>query len=301
MRRHLPFAFLVVCVAPAWAANPFSEIMKGVKSSLSGTNVIIGTVEVTSPFPGLLTCFKDTPSGAISRRPIQSPSEGEGFPVLITTRSGEMSTGQCAELQKKGLLTLPGNAAGGTASAVSPGYRSIRDTELDGFFERHPQPGAGKWVEWPRVAITLLDAPAWGKDKQNVHQFKFPSSACWSFSARIWESAQQSRDVPAFQYCTSSPLTKHGGDSEMTYQVWSGIVGGSSAMRTTGSSGIERTAEPLWPDTPLPVGSRAGQAFVNPATFNGLILYMLMYDTGIDFNLEDHRVWVNVPEELLKR
>ena len=301
MRRQLLFLLLASSSA-AQAANPFSEILKGVKSSLAGTNVVIGTVEVMSPFQGIVTCFKDTPGGAISRRPIQSLTEAEGFPSLIATRSGVVTTAQCSELQKKGLLTPAGGAAtAGAAGGSKLPYRSIHDTELDGIFERHPQPGGGKWVEWPRIALTLLDAPAWGTDKQNVHQFKFPSAACWSFSARIWDSEKVSRDVPPFQYCTSPPLTKHGGDSEMVYQVWSGIVGGSSAMRTQGSSGIQRTEGPLWPDTPLPVGTRAGQAFVNPATFNGMILYMLMYDTGIDFNLEDHRVWVNVPESMMKR
>jgi hypothetical protein len=297
------FAFLLASSGAVSAANPFSEIMKGVKSTLAGTNVVIGTVEVMSPFPGIVTCFKDTPGGAISRGPIQSLTQAEGFPSLIVTRSGVVTTAQCAELQKQGLLASATGAAGGAAGGTAPPYRSIHDTELDGFFERHPQPGGGKWVEWPRVAITLTDAPAWGKDKQNVHHFKFPSTACWTFSARIWESEKKSRDIAPFQYCTSSPLTVHGGDSEMVYQVWSGIVGGSSGLTSTNarsSSGIQRTEGPLWPDTPLPVGTRAGQAFVNQATFNGMILYMLMYDTGIDFNVEDHRVWVNVPESLMK-
>ena len=303
MRRHLLFAFLIASLNCAQAANPFSEIMKGVKSSLAGTNVVIGTVEVMSPFPGIVTCFKDTPGGAISRRPIQSLTEAEGFPSLIATRDGVVTTGQCAELQKKGLLVPPGGTSVGAAGGSALPYRSIRDTELNGFFERHPQPGGGKWVEWPRVAITLTDAPAWGRDKQNLHQFKFPSAGCWTFRARIWESEKKSRDIAPFQYCTSPPLTKHGGDSEMVYQVWSGIVGGSSGLTSTNaksSSGIQRTEGPQWPDTPLPVGTRAGQAFVNQATFNGMILYMVMYDTGIDFNLQDHRAWVNVPESMMR-
>lgn len=120
----------------------------------------------------------------------------------------------------------PGGTSVGAAGGSALPYRSIRDTELNGFFERHPQPGGGKWVEWPRVAITLTDAPAWGRDKQNVHQFKFPSAGCWTFRARIWESEEKSRDIAPLPYCAESPpLTKHGGDSEMVYQVWSGIVG----------------------------------------------------------------------------
>ena len=148
------------------------------------------------------------------------------------------------------------------------------------------------------MALTLVDAPAWGKDKRNVHQFKFPSFACWTYRARVWESAEKSRDIPAIHYCTSPPFTVHGGDDAMVYQVWSGIVGGSSSMNTRGSTGVERTEGPNWPDTPLPVAKRAGRSFVNQATFNGMMLYVLMYDLGVNFAVEDHRVWVNVADSV---
>jgi len=292
-------ALLVAVASSAVAENPFSKILKGVKSTLQGTNLIIGTVEVQSPFPGLVTCFKDTPGAAISRRPIQSPAEAEGFPSLIMTRDGVVATGQCSELQAKGLLTGPATtAAGADTQAPLTNRVTIKDTELDNFFERHPQPGGGKHVDWPRVAITLVDAPVWGRDKQNRRQFKFPSFACWTYRARIWDSPEKSREIPAIHYCTDPPVTLHGGDSEMEYQVWSGIVGGSSAMNTRGSTGVNRTDGPNWPDTPLPVATRAGQAFVNPATFNGMMLYILMYDVGIDFRLEDHRVWLNIADSV---
>ncbi|MCC6171926.1 MAG: hypothetical protein IT481_07845 [Gammaproteobacteria bacterium] len=84
----------------------------------------------------------------------------------------------------------------------------------------------------------------------------------------------------------------------MVYQVWSGIVGGSSSMNTRGSIGVERTEGPNWPDTPLPVAKRAGRSFVNQATFNGMMLYVLMYDLGVNFAVEDHRVWVNVADSV---
>jgi hypothetical protein len=64
---------------------------------------------------------------------------------------------------------------------------------------------------------------------------------------------------------------------------------------------MRRTEGPLWPDTPLLAGTRAGQTFVYPATFNGMILYRLMHDTKVDFNLEDHRVWVKVSESTMTR
>jgi hypothetical protein len=299
MRRVVSFISLTLCGGlTAHAANPFSDIMKGVKSQLSGNPVIIGTVEVQSPFPGIVTCFEGTPGSAISRGPIKSLTEAEGYPAIIMTKSGEVVSGKCSVLQEKGLLK---GAAGKAGTAGAPGVVTIQQTELAGIFEKYPQPGGGKWTDWPRVAITLVDAPPWGKDKQNLHQFKFPSYGCWSFRAKVWESAKQSRDLPQFKYCTDQSLTKHGGDVEVNYQVWSGIVGGSSMMNLRNSTGITRTEGPNWPDTPLPVATRAGDRFVNLATFNGMLLYMVMYDTGMDFRLEDHRLWLNVPDALLNQ
>jgi hypothetical protein len=298
--RQMLIVLLAAVMAPAYADNPFKEILRGVKSTLAGTNVIIGTVEVQSPFVGIVTCFKDSPGAAISRQPIQTITQAEGFPSLIMTRTGVLASGQCSELQAKGLLVAPAGGAGGGGSAGRPAnFKAITDTELYNIFERFPQPGGGKWADWPRVAVTLLEAPPWGKDKQNVHRFKFPSMGCWTYKARVWESASKSRDIPAFHYCTDQKLTVHGGDNSMIYQVWGGIVGGSSAMNQRGSTGIQRTEGPNWPDTPLPVGTRAGFAFVNQATFNGTMLYMLAYDLGINFNNEDHRLWINVADSLL--
>ena len=276
------------------AANPFEDIVKGVKSSLAGTNVVIGTVEVMSPFPGMVTCFKDTPGGAISRGPISSITEAEGFPIMIVTKSGVITSGACADLQKKGLL-VP--AAGSASSADETGrpanFKPFADTELKGIFDRSPQPGGGKRAEWPRVAITLLEAPSWGWDKRNVHHFKFPSSGCWTFRAKVWESRKIARDIPAFHHCTDMPTVIHGGDAEMIYQVWSGITG-SSMMNTAGSTGIQRTNGPNWPDTPLSVAKMDAAGYMTTVTFTGAIIYILLYDTGIDFRGEDHRVWVNL-------
>jgi hypothetical protein len=298
--RQLLVALLTVVALPAQAANPFREIIKGVKSSLAGTNVVIGTVEVQSPFVGIVTCFKDSPGAAISRHPINSITEAEAFPSLIMTRTGVLATGQCSELQAKGLLVAPASGGGVGGSTGRPAnFKAIADTELYNIFERFPQPGGGQWADWPRVAVTLLDAPPWGKDRQNVHRFKFPAMGCWTYKARVWDSATRSRDIPAFHYCTDQKLTVHGGDNSMIYQVWGGIVGGASAMNQRGSTGIQRTEGPNWPDTPLPVATRAGHRFVNQATFNGTMLYMLAYDLGIDFKIEDHRLWINIADSLL--
>lgn len=83
-----------------------SQVMRGVQSTLAGENVVIGTAEVISPMQGYITCFKDTPGSAIARTPISHLSQAAGFPSMVVTRSGVVSSGACAELRKQGLLNL---------------------------------------------------------------------------------------------------------------------------------------------------------------------------------------------------
>lgn len=83
-----------------------SQVMRGVQSTLAGENVVIGTAEVMSPMRGYVTCFKDTPGSAIARTPITHLSQAAGFPSMIVTTSGVVSSGACAELRKQGLLNL---------------------------------------------------------------------------------------------------------------------------------------------------------------------------------------------------
>lgn len=83
-----------------------SQVMRGVQSTLAGENHVIGTAEVISPMRGYITCFKDTPGSAIARTPITHLSQAAGFPSMVMTTSGVVSSGACAELRKAGLLTL---------------------------------------------------------------------------------------------------------------------------------------------------------------------------------------------------
>jgi hypothetical protein len=296
-RKRYLLASALLSLPVGAAENPFKQILKGVKSQLAGTNTIIGTVEVMSPFVGVVTCFKDTPGGAISRRPILSLSEAEAFPSLIVTKAGVMSSAACAELQKNGLLVLASDGGAATSAGRPADFKAFADTELKGIFERNPQPGGGKWTDWPRVVITLVAAPTWGWDKLNRHRFKFPSFACWTFRAKVWDSPKVSRVIPAFHHCSDMPTKGLGGDANMIYQNWSGINLGSLTMNTRGSTGIKRTEGPNWPDTPLPVGNMDTAAKVNIVTFNGLIIYNIIGESGLDFRLEDHRLWVNLAPE----
>lgn len=272
-------------------------VATGVKASLTGENIIIGTVEVSSPFPGLVTCFKDTPGSAISRQPIASISEAEGFPALIVTKTGVVSAGSCAELQKNGLLVASsGKASGNVQTAKPENSKSFSSTELPAFFEKHPQPGGGKTTTWPRVAITLLEEPNWGREKLSQrNNFKYPSFGCWTFKAKIWDSEKTNRSIPAFHYCTDERLRIPSGDHAMVYQVWSGIV---APQETRGSTGSKRTEGPNFPDNPLPVARMSNAKILNPVTFTGQTIAGVLYATGININKPDPRLWLNLSAQI---
>lgn len=268
-------------------------VATGVKANLTGENIVIGTVEVSSPFPGYVTCFKDVPGSAISRQPITNIGNAEGFPAMIVTKSGVLSGGSCAELQKNGLLVASAGSASGNVQTGRPtNSKSFSTTELPGFFEKHPQPGGGRTTTWPRVAITLLEEPSWGRDKLSQrNNFKYPSFGCWTFRAKIWDSEKAVRDISAFHYCTDERLRVPNGDHAMIYQVWSGIV---APQETRGSTGSRRTEGPNFPDNPLPVAKMSNASILNPVTFTGQTISGVLYETGIDMNKPDTRLWLNI-------
>lgn len=124
-RPALPvvLALLAILLAACAETSQFVDnVSRSVQNSLNGTpDTIIGTVEVVSPSVGYLTCFQNSPGGALSRQPITSPTQAQGFPSVIVTKAGVMATGNCAELQQKGLLV----------TAIGPGMVAVSGGKLD--------------------------------------------------------------------------------------------------------------------------------------------------------------------------
>lgn len=119
---RLTLALLPALLSACAATSQFADdVSRTFQNAVSGTpDAIIGTVEVVSPSPGTLTCFKGSPSGALSRAPITSPTQAQGFPAVIVTKSGVMATGNCADLQQKGLLV----------TAIGPGMVAVSGERL---------------------------------------------------------------------------------------------------------------------------------------------------------------------------
>lgn len=102
------------------AAQVTRGVETGVRANLTGENIVVGTVEIASPVNGWLTCFRDLPGGVASTAPISSPSQGVGFPAMIMTRQGVVTSGACAELERQGLLRPPAGTATLPGAAVPP-------------------------------------------------------------------------------------------------------------------------------------------------------------------------------------
>jgi hypothetical protein len=248
--------------------------------------------QVTMADGNVLTCKVGEQAGGI----LGNDGLFRAIPLAVPLPSGQVLPNLCDDLDKAGVLVAVRGAA--PAGGGKPAdFVAFSTTELAGLFERFPQPGGGRTAEWPRAAITLLEEPSWGPERPNAYGFKYPDLSCWKFRAKVWDSATVSRDIPAFHVCSDAVPDMPGGDVRMTYQVWSGIV---TPQPTIGSTGILRTEGPLWPDNPLPVGKPRDAGRLNPATFTGDILSVVLYNTGVDFNLQDRRVWLNLgpPDQL---
>lgn len=203
-------------------------------------------------------------------------------------------------------MATAGSTVGNANSINQPtDYHSVQSSEIYHFFDKHPQPGGGNFIVWPRIAITLIDAPSWHLDDTNIRiggaiggRKPYPSKGCWKFKAKIWESESISKEVQPFYHCTDDSLLIPGGDNAVAYEIWSGKVGTDITRNTQGSTGIMRTEGPNFPDTPIP--STHPYRWINFAgSFTGEVISGVLSETGIDFTaFNDHRVWLNLADHL---
>lgn len=296
--------------AASKAAEGFQSAMQAAHegvNSLQTTHTVRGRVRL---YGGqTLTCFNGITTGYLGSPTMTSPGEGgydprtgvatlktAAIPTVVMTENHTLISNDCDKLAAEGVLVAEAAApATGAAAAGGPlpaGSLPFASTELVNFFERHPQPGGGRSTSWPRVAITLLDAPSWGATKlSQINNFRPPAHGCWIFKARIWESDKSSRELPSFHHCTDQSLIVPRGDNHAAYEIWSGLM---TPSEKRGSTGITRGDGPGYPDTPLPAAKRSNQTHLNPVTFTGQVVEGVLYATGMDMNkFEDPRLWLN--------
>lgn len=305
------FCGLTGCQSMQEGANGFSTTMQKMHdfaNDLGTKPKVRGRVSLQNG--GTLTCFDGIKSGYLGAPNMDSPADANydpksgqmniktvAIPVMAFTAKHTVIANDCDKLASEGLLAgVTGDS--NISAKAKPGLVgsvAFQKTELNGFFDKYPQPGGGKRVTWPRVVITLLEDPSWGKDKISDHQFKYPSSGCWKFKAKIWDSEKIQRNIPAMHFCTDTTLKIPDGDGFAYYEVWSGVV---TPKETVGSTGTNRTEGPNYPDNPLPVSKRSNLNRLNPVTFTGQTISGVLYATGIDMKKTDPRIWLNISPTL---
>jgi hypothetical protein len=240
------------------------------------------------------------------------PGSGDGdYEPKVAVRIIDRSTGRygilpydCAkaaatgQLTKRPVLGAPAIPTAAATGGVPADYRNVQATELAGFFERNAQPGGDRPVQWPRVAITLVDAPPWHLEATRWAggAKKAPGPACWKFKAKVWDSATKSHDVEPFYLCnTRDDIKFTGGHDGIRYDIWSGLVAGPSTLMSTtrGSTGIVRTEGPVYPDTPLPATVAYKRANFG-SSWSGQVVHAVIDAMRMDYKVEDSRLWVNV-------
>ena len=246
--------------------------------------------------------------------PVSTESKGSGSARDKVVSQQKVTIGItplpiCDELIKTGQVQLvsQGPTSGDTsAEAVPSDYVNIEKTEIYRIFEKYPQPGGGAFAEWPRVAITVIDAPPWhledkikrGPMGMVAGTKAYPTEGCWKFKAKVWESKSKSHDVGPFYHCTKDQLRMPKNKLLISYNTWSGLQGSSFTRTKLGSTGILRTDGPNYPDTPLPTSMPYQRANFG-TSFTAEVACGILGATGIDFTAHnDYRVWFNLSPAL---
>lgn len=188
-----------------------------------------------------------------------------------------------------------------------PEGKRITDTPLHQLFAKYPNDGTKpsphfngeRW--FPRVALIPVTVPAEhsrpygskparqgnGVTYLQVNAVdKAPERMCWSYRAKIWDSATKSRDVPEFLYCMSEAqsLVRIGGAQPTTVfsSIWASKTQ-SGSLFTTGPRQPQKVASSKYIES----------ADVHLRTYGYWNMMGVMTAMGIDpYDInEGNRVW----------
>lgn len=207
-------------------------------------------------------------------------------------------------------VTLSGCTNNGNAPSPSPGamFDSLKSSldravdkttaKLSGKGGKLPAPLEGILAEegsYPRIAFTVVESPSNHADIETT-AFAMGSpipSACWTLSAKVWHSASNSEDVPAFTACNPDILAHN--VPLRNYERW----WHSQASKSTGN---KRTQGPKPPEMAFPKSIKYASYYgpqngIIPApaadTQEGLFWASVFYHMGLEpSNWNDHRVWI---------
>jgi hypothetical protein len=257
------------------------------------------------------TPYGSTPSGSPATLGT-SPSPAGGYPSTIGAASNPFNS-ISSLFGPSAASGRPIGTTSSTANAVSNPLGSLSSLfgvstasggtippELTGLFLNAPyNPNASMDDQYPRIAFTVLTSPP--NHAQLITIIRVGGGvvppACWQLSARIWSSADKSKDVAPFSLCMPDILS---GVRGVPLRGWEDWVLMSTYRPPDGqTTGERRTLGPIPPDSIYPQGVRYQPYYYNLKEFpagdseEGTMWAALLYGMGFDWEkLQDRRIWI---------
>jgi hypothetical protein len=181
---------------------------------------------------------------------------------------------------ERNLGTASGTARG---PAFPAGYVPIWNSGIKGIFGQHPRTSSE--TTFPRVVVTLEDAPAWhGQMTPPDIGGRPPGPGCWRFRAKVWSDARSARDIEPFHFCNFDNSRPFPAIDRMAFERWAGMRVRPDLIPTTGDVRNEG------PNRPFSAVPRSVHFLSHTTGALGAVAAI----TGISLVDGDPRLWFNV-------
>ena len=180
---------------------------------------------------------------------------------------------------------LGAGGAGGAAGdpKLPDNYVPLWDSEIKDIFVRHPRSSIA--TTFPRVVVTVEDAPAWhGQITPPGGTDAPPGPGCWRFRAKIWTDAKTSRTAKPFHLCNYDRSRPPPAIDRYAFEQWAGMRVRADLIPTSGDVRNEG------PDRPFTAVPRS----VNWLSHTNAALGAVAAITGISVADGDPRLWFNL-------
>jgi len=178
-------------------------------------------------------------------------------------------------------LAVGGGAAGDPKLPAN--YLPLQDSELRDIFVRHPR--SSNATTFPRVVVTVEDAPAWhAQITPPGGSAAPPGPGCWRFRAKVWTDAKTSQTVKPFHLCNYDRARPPPAIDRFAFEQWAGMRVRTDLIPTSGDVRNDG------PDRPFTAVPRS----VNWLSHTNAALGSVARITGISVADGDPRLWFNI-------
>jgi hypothetical protein len=193
----------------------------------------------------------------------------------------EMVAASTKKAFERNLGTGTGGAAGDPK--LPDNYVPLWDSEIKDIFVRHPR--SSNATTFPRVVVTVEDAPAWhGQITPPGGTDAPPGPGCWRFRAKVWTDAKTSRTAKPFHLCNYDRSRPPPAIDRYAFEQWAGMRVRADLIPTSGDVRNEG------PDRPFTAVPRS----VNWLSHTNAALGAVAAITGISVADGDPRLWFNL-------